>query len=43
MSVSLRPAWFPELVPGQLELYRETLSQKKVQKLTLKILCAEQH
>jgi hypothetical protein len=25
---SLRPAWFTEWVPGQPELYRETLSLK---------------
>ena len=28
ISVSLRPAWSTELVPGQLRLQTETLSQK---------------
>jgi hypothetical protein len=28
-SLSLRPTWSAEPVPGQSKIYRETLSQKK--------------
>ena len=31
-SLSLKPAWFTEGVPGQPGLHRETLSQKKNKK-----------
>lgn len=32
MSVSLRLSWSKELVPGQLELHEDTLSQKNKRK-----------
>ena len=34
-SLNLRQAWTTERVPEQPELYRETLSQKKINKQTL--------